>query len=291
MMWIDGVSPLAVLHAYAAAVPALVVCGVIAALQQHAYQPIVKDGLRALPPDWPRLGIVLFTLLAAIGANVIANLYFPALPEVIPVVGLAAFLAIVIASPIRRPAWALLPGAFKNSAFLLALVLCASMMPVDQLPPPSWQSAFGLGLRLGGLRQHSADGVGAGARRLRLGRARVRRRVRRLDDLVRLVGRRRALEQLPRGEIRRAVARAGLARHAGVHRGVLRHARPARLAPSTTSVRPHRTTPCRSAEPRTPRCRCRFASTHRQRDSPKFWSCRSIVPAQPRFASGLAGLG
>jgi Na+/H+ antiporter NhaD/arsenite permease-like protein len=145
MMWIDGVSPLSVVHAYAAAVPALAVCGVIAALQQHAYKPIVKDALRALPPDWPRLGIVLFTLLAAIGANVIANLYFPALPEVIPVVGLAAFLAIVVASPVRRPAWGLLPGAFKNSVFLLALVLCASMMPVDELPPPSWQSAFGLG--------------------------------------------------------------------------------------------------------------------------------------------------
>jgi Na+/H+ antiporter NhaD/arsenite permease-like protein len=145
MMWIDGVSPLSVVHAYAAAVPALVVCGIIAALQQHAYKPIVKDALRALPPDWPRLGIVFFTLLAAIGANVIANLYFPALPEVIPVVGLAAFLAIVVASPVRQPAWEQLPGAFKNSVFLLALVLCASMMPVDELPPPSWQSAFGLG--------------------------------------------------------------------------------------------------------------------------------------------------
>jgi Na+/H+ antiporter NhaD/arsenite permease-like protein len=39
----------------------------------------------------------------------------------------------------------LLPRALKNSTFLLALVLSASMMPVEQLPPPSWQSAFGLG--------------------------------------------------------------------------------------------------------------------------------------------------
>jgi len=58
---------------------------------------------------------------------------------------LAAFLAIVVASPVRQPAWALLPGAFKNSVFLLALVLSASLMPVEQLPPPSWQTAFGLG--------------------------------------------------------------------------------------------------------------------------------------------------
>jgi hypothetical protein len=63
----------------------------------------------------------------------------------VPVVGLAACLAIVVASPVRRPAWRLLPGALKNTAFLLALVLSASMMPVEQLPAPSWPSTLGLG--------------------------------------------------------------------------------------------------------------------------------------------------
>ncbi len=43
MMWIDGVSPLDVLHAYVAAGVALVVCGIPAALQQHAYSPIVQQ--------------------------------------------------------------------------------------------------------------------------------------------------------------------------------------------------------------------------------------------------------
>jgi Na+/H+ antiporter NhaD/arsenite permease-like protein len=38
-----------------------------------------------------------------------------------------------------------LPGAFKGSVFLLSQVLCASMMPVEQLPAASWQSALGLG--------------------------------------------------------------------------------------------------------------------------------------------------
>ena len=36
MMWIDGVPPLAVLHAYVAAVVALVVFGIPAALQQRS---------------------------------------------------------------------------------------------------------------------------------------------------------------------------------------------------------------------------------------------------------------
>jgi Na+/H+ antiporter NhaD/arsenite permease-like protein len=145
MMWIDGVSPLEVLHAYAAAVPALLVCGVAAALQQQRHAPIVEHGTESLRIDWPRIGIVLATLLAAISANVLTNLYYPAVPERVPVVGLAAFLAIVVLTPVRRPTWRLLPGAFKNAVFLLALVLGASLMPVEELPPPSWQTALGLG--------------------------------------------------------------------------------------------------------------------------------------------------
>jgi Na+/H+ antiporter NhaD/arsenite permease-like protein len=145
MMWIHGVSPMEVLHAYVAAVPALLVCGIVAAHQQHKYAPIAKDGLRALPFDWPRIGVVVFTLLAVITANVATNLHFPGLAEHVPVIGLTACVAILVASPLRQPAWRLLPGAIKNSTFLLSLVLAASMMPVEQLPPASWQSAFGLG--------------------------------------------------------------------------------------------------------------------------------------------------
>jgi hypothetical protein len=54
-------------------------------------------------------------------------------------------LAILVTAPVRQPTWSLLPGAFKGSVFLLSLVWCASLMPVDKLPLPSWQSAFGLG--------------------------------------------------------------------------------------------------------------------------------------------------
>ncbi|MFO1286105.1 MAG: hypothetical protein U1F25_12785 [Rubrivivax sp.] len=32
-------------------------------------------------------------------------------------------------------------GAFKGSVFLLSLVLCASMMPVERLPAASWTSS------------------------------------------------------------------------------------------------------------------------------------------------------
>ena len=145
MMWIDGVSPLVVLDAYIAAVPALLVVGYFAARQQHAYSPITRDAPAGLRVDWARVGIVAAILLAAIGANVVCNLWFPALLDRLPMIGGAVWVAILATAPIRKPDWKLLPEAFKGSVFLLSLVMIASMMPVEKLPPASWQSAFGLG--------------------------------------------------------------------------------------------------------------------------------------------------
>jgi hypothetical protein len=144
-MWIDGVDPLNVVHAYTAAVVALVVSGLVAARQQHAHAPITKDTPPGVRVDWARVGIVAFILVSAILANVLANLHFPALLDQFPVIGAAVWVAILVSVPLRKPDWTLLPGAFKGSIFLLALVTCASMMPVEKLPPASWQTAFSLG--------------------------------------------------------------------------------------------------------------------------------------------------
>jgi Na+/H+ antiporter NhaD/arsenite permease-like protein len=145
MMWIDGVSPLVVLDAYIAAGVALVVGGIPAAMQQQRYAPIVKDAQVAHRVDWARVAIVAIILLAAIGANVLANLRFPALLERFPVIGAAVWVAILSTAPWRQPDWKLLPEAFKGTVFLLSLVTIASMMPVEKLPLASWQSTLSLG--------------------------------------------------------------------------------------------------------------------------------------------------
>ena len=145
MMWIDGVSPIVVLDAYIAAAVALVVCGIPAAIQQQRYAPITKDAAAAHRIDWARLAIVAIILIAAIGANVTANVKFPALLDAFPVIGAAVWVAIFVTAPWRQPDWKLLPEAFKGSLFLLALVTIASMMPVEKLPPASWQSTLSLG--------------------------------------------------------------------------------------------------------------------------------------------------
>ena len=145
MMWIDGVSPLVVLDAYIAAAVALVVCGIPAAVQQQRYAPIVKDAKVEHRIDWARVAIVAIILVSAIGANVLANLKFPTLLDRFPVIGAAVWVAILATAPWRQPDWKLLPEAFKGTLFLLALVTIASMMPVEKLPPASWQSTLSLG--------------------------------------------------------------------------------------------------------------------------------------------------
>ena len=145
MMWIDGVAPSAVLHAYVAAAVALVVCAIPAALQQHKYSPIMKDEPAGTHVDWPRVGIVAFILVAAIAANVVMNVEFPWLGDRFPVIGAAVWAALLVAVPVRKPEWSLVPEAVKGSIFLLSLVTCATMMPVERLPGASWQTAFTLG--------------------------------------------------------------------------------------------------------------------------------------------------
>ena len=145
MMWIDGVSPLDVFEAYIAAGVAMFIFGIPAALQQHAYSPIAKDATPGIRVDWTRVGVVVLILAAAIVANVIINTRYGHLSNHFPFIGAAVWVAILAAAPLRKPDWSLLPGAFKGSVFLLSLILCASMMPVEKLPAASWQTALGLG--------------------------------------------------------------------------------------------------------------------------------------------------
>ena len=145
MMWIDGVSPLAVLHAYIAAAVALVVCGLVAARQQDKHSPIMKYEPGGAVVDWARVGIVAFILIAAITVNVYVNVLHNDIADRFPFIGTAVAVAILISAPLRKPEWSLLPEATKGTTFLLALVTCASMMPVEKLPAASWQTAMGLG--------------------------------------------------------------------------------------------------------------------------------------------------
>ena len=145
MLWISGVNPIQVFDAYVAAVVALVVCGIPASMQQHKYSPIIKNSNAHTHVDWTRVGIVGLILFLAIMTNVTVNVKFSALADHFPFIGVAVWVAILISLPLRRPDWEVLPDAGKGAIFLLSLVTCASMMPVEELPGASWVSALGLG--------------------------------------------------------------------------------------------------------------------------------------------------
>ncbi|MFN0024910.1 MAG: citrate transporter [Parvularculaceae bacterium] len=145
MMWIAGISPLDVLHAYIAAGVGFVFYAVPLSIIQQRYSPIQKRADTTHPVDRVRLGVVAVILLSAIGANVYANLRAPHLLDLYPVIGLGVWAAIIVTAVVRFPDLKVAAQGFKGTLFLLALVTCASLMPVEALPPASWQVAFGLG--------------------------------------------------------------------------------------------------------------------------------------------------
>lgn len=134
LMWIQGVHPFNVLHAYIAAFTALAFFSIFASIQQDKYQPIQKDATPNAHIDWVRLGIVVFILFLTILTNVYFD--FPAL---------GVWVAILIGAFIRKTDWVEAKNSISGAVFLVALVTCASMMPVNELPAASWQTAFSLG--------------------------------------------------------------------------------------------------------------------------------------------------
>ena len=134
LMWIDGVNPMDVLHAFVASAAAFVVFGIIAAKQQHKFHPIQKDVYKSVKINYAKLAIVLLILVSAIVANWAMG--FPAL---------GVWIAILIGTLFQRAPWHEIPKSIQGTIFLMALVSCASLMPVEELPAASWHTAFSLG--------------------------------------------------------------------------------------------------------------------------------------------------
>jgi Na+/H+ antiporter NhaD/arsenite permease-like protein len=145
MLWIAGVPPTQVFEAYAAAAVSLLIVGVVGAKQQHAYSPILKTSHAHTHVDWGRVGIVALILVSAMATNVVVNSHFTHLADSFPFLGAAVWLALLVTVRLRRPDWEIMPETAKGSVFLLSLVLCASMMPVEHLPPASALAALQLG--------------------------------------------------------------------------------------------------------------------------------------------------
>lgn len=134
MMWIGGVAAFNVLHAYVAAIIALLFFAWFASHQQDRFQQIQKDASPNVRIDWVKIFNVVLILTGAIISNILYDM--PAL---------GVWIAIIAGTFLRRAPWKEVPGALKGTIFLLCLVTCASLMPVEELPDASWITAFSLG--------------------------------------------------------------------------------------------------------------------------------------------------
>ncbi len=136
MMWIEGVSAAVVLRGFVAAFAALAVFAYIAAQQQFKYQPIQPSPEASQTKvDWLRIFVVVLILVGAIISNVLYDM--PAL---------GVWVVLVLAALIIKVPWKEVGTMLKSAIFLIGLVLSASLMPVEQLPDPTWKSAIFLGV-------------------------------------------------------------------------------------------------------------------------------------------------
>lgn len=136
MMWIEGVNALVVLRGFVASFTALAVFSVFAARQQFKYQPVQSDPeATRRKVDWIRIAVVVMILVGAI----ISNVYYD-----MPALGV--WVVIVLGALVIRIPWSEIGNMMKSTIFLICLVLSASLMPVEELPSASWQSAFFMGL-------------------------------------------------------------------------------------------------------------------------------------------------
>lgn len=134
MMWIDGVSARHVIPAVVGSTVALLVFGTIASIQQQRYQPIMRDAKPHVTVDWGRVVIVALIPALAVTTNVTMGM-----------MALGVWIAIMIGSFFRKTDWGELNRSLKGSLFLVALVLSASVMPVEELPRATWHSTLLIG--------------------------------------------------------------------------------------------------------------------------------------------------
>jgi len=134
MMWIDGVSAINVFHAYIGAIFAFIFFAWFGSHQQDKYRRIIPDPCEGIKIEWKRIIVVILILIGAIASNILYDM--PAL---------GVWIAIAISPMIIKVPLKEVQGALKGTIFLLCLVMCASMMPVEELPDASWVTAFTLG--------------------------------------------------------------------------------------------------------------------------------------------------
>jgi len=134
MMWIADVPAATVARAFIGSSTALLAFGFAASIAQHRFAPIQADAA----PDARLEPLRLAASATVLSGAVIGNLAWD-----FPAAGVWA--GLLIWAPIIGLPKAVFPPALRGAVFLCALVMLASLMPVERLPGASWPTTLGLG--------------------------------------------------------------------------------------------------------------------------------------------------
>ena len=134
LIWIYGKDPLVLAHAFLPALVALCVVAFFGARQQYKYTQDIFVPSGNTHIDKKRLILVVLILVAAILFNYF--LEFPAL---------GIWLVIILGSLVIKVNYKIALGAYESTVFLVVLVFCAELVPIDSIPDASILSTLAIG--------------------------------------------------------------------------------------------------------------------------------------------------
>ena len=134
LIWIYGKDPLVLAHAFIPATVAILVVAFFASRQQQKYSPINVDVDKTIQIEKSKLIVVVFILALAIVFNYLFE--FPAA---------GIWVALIIGAFITKIKFKLIKNSFESTVFLVVLVFCAELVPIDSVPDASILSTLAIG--------------------------------------------------------------------------------------------------------------------------------------------------
>lgn len=134
LIWIYGKDPLVIAQAFLPATIATLIVAFLAARVQQKYSPAVPAPVEDIKVDKRALISVFLILVGAIAFN-----YLLEMP------GLGIWLAIIISLFFAKVKLKAAASAYESTVFLVALVFCAELVPIDSVPDASILSTLAIG--------------------------------------------------------------------------------------------------------------------------------------------------
>ncbi|NLK85728.1 MAG: citrate transporter [Aeromonadales bacterium] len=134
LIWIYGKDPLVIAQAFLPAIVAILFVAYFASKQQDKYSPIDFASAKDAHIDKKNLSIVVLILAGAISFNYLYE--FPAL---------GIWIAILLGSLITKINFKVVKSSIESTVFLVALVFCAELVPIESVPDASILSTLSIG--------------------------------------------------------------------------------------------------------------------------------------------------